>query len=86
MTLLIEDAKIEAAIHKLANMRKLSVTEAAGAAVEEALARDRRSLPVEERLKDIWAAVNSKPDTGVVLDKKFYDDLWGEDDLRGSEE
>ncbi|MDE3175692.1 MAG: type II toxin-antitoxin system VapB family antitoxin [Pseudomonadota bacterium] len=85
MALLIEDAKTEAAIRRLADLRKVSVTDAAKAAAEEALQRDRRNLPVEERLAKIHALVRSLPDTGVELDKKFYDDLWGEDDLRGGE-
>jgi hypothetical protein len=50
------------------------------------LKRDRSSLSLEERLAPIWEMVNEAPDTGVKLDKKFYDELWGEDDLRGEEE
>ena len=83
MALHIKGAKAEEAIRKLARLRKVSLTEAAGAAAEEALQRDRNSLTLEERLAGIWALVDQTPDTGVNLDKKFYDDLWGEDELRG---
>ena len=86
MALHIKDAKAEHAIRSLARLRKVTLTEAARAAAEEALKRDRSSLPLEERLAPIWARVNQTPDTGVKLDKKFYDDLWGEDDLRGEGE
>jgi antitoxin VapB len=86
MALHIKGAKAEDAIRKLARLRKVSLTEAAGAAAEEALKRDRSSLSLEERLAPIWEMVNEAPDTGVKLDKKFYDELWGEDDLRGEEE
>jgi antitoxin VapB len=86
MALHIKGAKAEDAIRKLARLRKVSLTEAAGAAAEEALKRDRSLLSVEERLAEIHAAIRAAPDTGVKLDKKFYDDLWGEDDLRGAAE
>jgi len=78
----IKDARAEEAIRKLALLRKVTLTEAARAAAEEALKRDRRSLPLEERLSDIWARVSALPDTDAKLDKRFYDNLWAEDDLR----
>ncbi len=82
MALHIKDARAEEAIRKLALLRKVTLTEATRAAAEEALKRDRRSLPLEERLSDIWARVSALPDTNVKLDKRFYDNLWAEDDLR----
>ncbi len=82
MALHIKDARAEEAIRKLALLRKVTLTEAARAAAEEALKRDRRSLPLEERLSDIWARVSALPDTDAKLDKRFYDNLWAEDDLR----
>ena len=86
MALHIKGAKAEEAIRKLARLRKVSLTQAAGAAAEEALKRDRSLLPVEERLAEIHAAIRAAPDTAVKLDKKFYDDLWGEDDLRTADD
>jgi antitoxin VapB len=86
MALHIEDANTEEAFRKLAELRKVSVDEAVRAAAEETLQRDRRNLPVEERVAAIWAVLDAAPDTGVKLDKKFYDDLWGEDDLRGKDD
>ena len=89
MALHIKRAKAE---RRLARLRKVSLTEAAGAAPEEALKRDRSRMPVEERLAEFHAAMRAAPDTGVELDKKFYNDLWGEDasraadDLRGAAE
>ena len=85
MALHIKDPKAEGFIRELARRRNVSLTEAAGAAAEEALKRDRNNLPLEERLAGIWAMVDETPDTGATLDKKFYDDLWGEDDLRVGE-
>jgi len=70
MALRIKGAKAEEAIRKLARLRRVSLTEAAGAAAEEALKRDRNLLSVEERLADIHAAIRAAPDAGVKLDKK----------------
>ena len=80
MALHIKDADAEAAVRKLARLRKLSLTEAVKTAAEEALKRDRRNLPVEERLADVWAMVRAAPDTGEKADKAFFDDLWGENE------
>jgi hypothetical protein len=86
LALHIKDAGAEEAVRKLARQRGINLTETVKAACEEALARDRRHLSVEERLAAIHARVRAMPDTGAKLDKKFYDDLWGEDNLRGDGE
>ena len=86
MALHIRDAKTEEAVRKLAQIRKVSLTEAVKDAAEEALKRARRDLPIKERLADVWAMVRAMPDTGEKADKAFFDELWGENRLRNADE
>jgi antitoxin VapB len=80
MALHIKDAEAEAAVRELAQMRKVSLTEAVRAAAQEALKRDRRNIPVQERLAEVHAMIRAMPVTGEKADKAFFDELWGEND------
>jgi antitoxin VapB len=46
-------------------------------AVKEELRREKQAVPLRERLRAIAAPLADYEDTGVVLDKKFFDDLSG---------
>lgn len=85
MALHIKDPKAVEFVREVARLRKSGLTETIRDVFEEALRQERRKLPIAERLADIHARIRSWPNSGVKLDKKFYDDLWGEDELRGDE-
>ena len=85
MALHIRDPEAERAVRELAHMRKISLTEAVKGAAEEALLRERRNLPIEDRLAEVWAMVRAMPETGEKADKAFFDELWGEDDRQDGE-
>jgi hypothetical protein len=79
----IKDRKTEESVRELARLRKSGLTETIREVFEAALQQERRRHSLADRLADIHAKIRSWPDTGKKLDKKFYDDLWGEDDLGG---
>jgi antitoxin VapB len=83
MALHIRDPEAEEAVRELARMRNSTLTEAIRDSAKEAIARERRRLPLEERLGNVWAMVRAMPDSGEVADKAFFDQLWGEDPLGG---
>lgn len=78
MALHIKDDAASAAVRALADLRKISLTEAVRLACEEAIARDRRAQPLADRLAAVHARVRSAAPTGLKADKAFFDDGWGE--------
>jgi hypothetical protein len=79
----IKDPKTEEFVRELARLRKSGLTETIHDVFEAALQQERSKHSLADRLADIHAKIRSWPDSGKKLDKKFYDDLWGEDDLGG---
>jgi antitoxin VapB len=78
----VRDPKTHALVRELARKRGVGITEAIRAAVEEALATDRKR-PVNslrERLQPLFDRIDRLPRTGLAADKKFFDELWGEAD------
>lgn len=80
MALHIKDADAEAAVRKLAQFRRSSLTEAVRVACEEKLAREQRKMSARALLADIHAEMRALPRTGEKADKAFFDELWGESD------
>lgn len=73
----VRDPETDRLVRQLAALKEIGLTEAVKLAVEEKLRRERESAPLWERLKPIADSLAKYEDTGVVLDKKFFDDLSG---------
>jgi antitoxin VapB len=79
----VRDPKTDALVRELARSRGIGITEAIREAVEKSLAEDaaraggRPSLA--ERLKPLLDEMDGLPRTGPRADKKFFDELWGEE-------
>ncbi len=73
----IKDPATDAAVRELARRRGISLTAAVREAVENELARNRRTL--KERIDDLAADYRRYPLTGLNADKAFFDELSGND-------
>jgi antitoxin VapB len=80
MALHIRDPETDRLARELAALTGGGLTEAVKSALEMKLAAERRRLPLRERIKDITDRIAAAPDTGLVADKAFMDDLWGQGD------
>jgi antitoxin VapB len=82
----IRDAATDAAVRRLAKLKRKTLTDTIRDAVEHEYEREceQRKLPLWERLKPIHErlAALAKPG-GLPADKAFYDELSGEDELSG---
>lgn len=74
----VRDIETDRLVRELAHRRGVSLTEAIRHAVQEDLRRERNAVPLWERLKPIVAPIADYEDTGVVIDKAFFDELWGQ--------
>ncbi len=84
MALDIRDPEVDALATELAQIRPSTKTEAVKQALRHELAREKEKLPLWERIKPLQDELAAYPDTGIVLDEAFYDDLNGEDQRRCS--
>jgi antitoxin VapB len=79
----VKDPKTDALVRELARSRGIGITEAIREAVEKTLADDlalkgeRTSLA--ESLKPLLDEMDRLPRTGLRADKKFFDEMWGEE-------
>ena len=75
----VKDAATDAAVRRLAKLKRKTLTEAIREAVEHEYARVRSEIPLIERLKPIQEELKSlsKPG-GLPADKAFFDELSGE--------
>jgi antitoxin VapB len=75
----IKDAATDRAVRRLAKLKRKSLTATIREAVESEYERERRKVPLVERLKPIqeWLALRSKPG-GLPADKAFFDELSGD--------
>lgn len=64
-------------MRELARRRGVGLTEAVKLAVMHELMRERRQLPLRDRLRAIVEPISAYRDTGVELDKRFFDELSG---------
>ncbi len=72
----VRDSATDEAVRRLAKLKGKSLT----ATIREAVENEyRRTVPLEERLKPIWAKLDaiSRPG-GKPADKAFYDELSGD--------
>jgi antitoxin VapB len=80
----VRDEATDAAVRRLAKLKRKTLTETIREAVEHEYERESGRDPFKERIKaiqDKFAAI-SKPG-GLPADKAFYDELSGEDELTG---
>jgi antitoxin VapB len=76
----IRDRKTDELVRRLAESRRIGITEAVREATEEALKNDERKLSLWARTADIRAEIAAWPKTGLKADKAFFDSLTdGED-------
>jgi antitoxin VapB len=75
----VKDAATDAAVRRLAKLKRQTLTETIREAVEHEYARARSEIPLIERLKPIQEELKSlsKPG-GLPADKAFFDELSGE--------
>ncbi|NNM70923.1 type II toxin-antitoxin system VapB family antitoxin [Enterovirga aerilata] len=74
MALHIRDAETDQLVRRLAEIKKLGLTEAVKLAVENELKR----VPLSERIRPIQDRIAAMRDTGLKADKAFFDELSGE--------
>lgn len=75
MALSIRDKETDAAVRRLAALKKKGLTETVREAVENELRRTEENVPLIERVKALQAEYRSRPETGQNADKAFFDDL-----------
>jgi antitoxin VapB len=73
----VRDKETDALVRELARREGIGLTEAVKRAVGEKLDARNREAPLDERLRKIADRLDAYPDTGVTIDKAFYDDLSG---------
>jgi antitoxin VapB len=80
----VRDKAADAAVRKLAELRKTTLTEAVREAAEQQYEREVGELPFLEFIKELQDELDaaSRPG-GLAADKAFYDWLSGEDELTG---
>jgi antitoxin VapB len=79
----VRDPKTDALVRELARSRGIGITEAIREAVEKSLAEDAAQKggqpSLAESLKPLLDEMDRLPRTGLRADKKFFDELWGEE-------
>jgi antitoxin VapB len=80
MPLHIKDETATEAVRRLAQARKITLTEAVREACAEALERDKSRVRLADRLAPLFERLDALPRTGPELDKAFFDAEWGDDE------
>ncbi len=78
MPLNIRNEEVNKLAEKLAARKHISKTEAVRLALERELHRTDNETPLLKRLQPLLDEIASLPDTGVKIDKAFFDDLSGD--------
>ena len=73
----IRNEAVNQLAEKLAARRQVSKTDAVRMAPENELRRLDEAVPLRERMRSLQDRVLSRPTTGLVADKAFYDELSG---------
>jgi len=86
MAVIVKDAYTDGRIRVLAKRRGISLTDAIKEAVDETISRDEQNMSkaerlatLRERLQPLFDRLDAMPRTGEPVDKRFYDELWGEE-------
>ncbi len=78
MPLNIRDPEVDRLAAQVAALKKTTKTQAVKDALKSELERARRKPPLGERLKPLLDEIARYPDSGVTIDKAFFDELSGE--------
>jgi antitoxin VapB len=81
MALHITDPAAEAAVRRLAQVRKVTLTQAVAQSATEALSREKEKASLLQRIKPIQdrvAAWNDQPGP-IETEKEFMDAMWSDD-------
>ncbi|MGO4127545.1 type II toxin-antitoxin system VapB family antitoxin [Inquilinus sp. YAF38] len=74
----IRDVEADELVRELARRRQIGLTEAVKLAVRNELRREDEAVPLQERIAKLRDEVLSRPATGLVADKRFFDELSGD--------
>ncbi len=77
MAFSVTDPATDAAVRRLAKLKKTTLTSAIREAVENEYQRTRQAVPLPDRLQALADRFASYPKTGETADKMFYDELGG---------
>ncbi len=81
MALHIRDPEVDQLAARLARRKRVTKTQAVKDALRSELDRvEKRSGSLWERLQPLLKEIQNWPDTGVVIDKAFFDEINGEDE------
>lgn len=80
MVIHLKDAEVDSMVRALAKKRGMGITAVIKQAVGRELGREEKKTSLWERTADLRAHLNSFPATGEKVDKRFYDELWGQED------
>ena len=76
----VRDKETDTLVRELARVKGVGLTEAVKVAAEAELKREREKLPLRERIRPIQDKIASWGKTGLIADKAFFDDMWGQGD------
>jgi antitoxin VapB len=75
MPLNIRDDEVDRLAAKLAGLNRTTKTQAVKVALQHELQRAQKREPLWERVKPLRDRIAASPDSGVVIDKAFFDEL-----------
>lgn len=78
MPLNIRDAEVDRLAGQLAALNRTTKTQAVKDALRHELACAQMKQPLWERVKPLRDEIAAYPDSGVIVDKAFFDELSGE--------
>jgi antitoxin VapB len=79
MAIHVRDPETDALVRELARRRGIGITEAIREAVDEAL-KSKRQADLWQATEEIREKLKAYPETGEVVDKRFFDELWEQED------
>ncbi|MFZ1889560.1 MAG: type II toxin-antitoxin system VapB family antitoxin [Candidatus Binataceae bacterium] len=79
MPLNIRNETVNRLARRLAARKHINKTEAVKLALENELRRLDKAPPLREQLRELQARVLAHPPTGLQADKRFYDELSGDE-------
>ena len=74
----IKDPDTDRIIRELARLKGKPILDSIREACEHEIERERRKVPLWERLQPLLDQVAAAPDTGLKADKAFFDELSGD--------
>ena len=74
----IKDRDTDRIIRELARLKGKPILDSIREACEHEIERERRKVPLWERLQPLLDQVAAAPDTGLKADKAFFDELSGD--------